>query len=142
EQVATMKTSWKERIQYGVVCKSLPNIGYVPIATLEDIAPTRNWDNFNHKDDYNLNGLPKPNVDLVMLEGRSAFTFHYVLKKPVRVKASIYSFAYGVNPSIVKDWLKQLGEIKGLGDKHNSSEGYGCFTVKAFNVVKDTEIAF
>lgn len=141
--VATMKSTWKDRIQYGVVCKSLPQAGYVPIASLDDIAPSRNWDSFQHKVDYDLNKLPKPNVEVIITErGTSIFALHYVLNKPVTVKASIYCFAYGIEPESVKTWLKEMGPIKGLGDMHSSSAGYGCFKVKSFKVVEEKEIPF
>lgn len=143
EQVATMKTSWKDRIQYGVVCKSLPTAGYIPIASLEDIAPARNWHTFPHREDYDLNGLPEPNVEVVLTaEGRSIFALHYVLKKPVTVKVAIYSFAYGVRTEIVEEWLKVLGVVKGLGDMHNSSAGYGTFTIKSFKMAEEKELNF
>jgi len=143
EQVATMKSSWKSRIQYGIVCKSLPEPGYVPIATLKDISPARNWDSFRHKEEYELNGLPQPNVEVILTEKKtSVFAFHYVLSKPVTVKCVIYGFAYGVTPENVEGWLRELGEIKGLGDMHNSSAGYGCFQVKEFKILEDKEINF
>jgi len=142
EQVATMKSSWKERIQYGVVCKSLPEPGYVKIATIKDIAPPRNWHTFSNTDQYDLNDMPEPNVEVVKTDRGSVFAFHYVLLNPITVKCLIYSFAYGVTPKVVEGWLRDLGEIKGIGDMHNSSAGYGCFTVKAFEVLEDKEIAF
>jgi len=142
EQVATMKSSWKDRVQYGVVCKSLPNPGYVPIAKLEDIAPSRNWNSFQHKDEYELNGLPEPNVELVVTDRGSIFALHYVLNKPVTVKAEIYSFAQGITPENVEEWLRVLGRVKGLGDMHNSSAGYGTFEVKSFKVIEEKELAF
>lgn len=143
EQVATMKSSWKDRIQYGVVCKSLPNAGYVPIAELKDIAPSRNWISFQHKDEYDFNGLPEPNVEVVITDrGTSVFALHYVLNHPITVKVAIYSFAYGIRPENVEEWLTTLGKIKGLGDMHNSSAGYGCFEVKSFNIVEEKELSF
>lgn len=143
EQISTMKTSWKDRIQYGVVCKSLPTPGYVPIANLKDIAPSRNWDSFQHKERYDLNDLPEPNVELVITDrGTSIFALHYVIKTPITVKALIYGFAYGVTPENVEQWMRELGEIKGLGDMHNSSAGYGCFNVKKFEILEDKEIDF
>lgn len=143
EQITTMKSSWKDRAQYGVVVKSLPTPGYVPIATLMDIAPSRNWSSFQRAGDYDLNNLPKPNVELIITDkGTSVFALHYVLSKPVTVRCTIYGFAYGITPEVVEGWLRDLGEIKGLGDMHSSSASYGCFTVKRFEVIEDKEIAF
>ena len=143
EQVATMKTSWKDRIQYGIVCKSLPEPGYVPIAKLEDISPSRNWHTFSKTDQYDLNDLPEPNVELIRTEkGMTIFAFHYVISKLIIVKAVIYGFAYGVTPEVVEGWLRDLGDIKGLGDMHNSSAGYGCFQLKEFKLLEEKEIAF
>ena len=143
QQIATMKTSWKDRIQYGMICKSTPKAGYVPIAKLTDIEPSRNWHSFQHAEDYTLNGLPEPNVEVIMTEQkRSIFAMYYVLKEPIKLKVQIFSYAYGVYPEIVEEWLRTLGSIHGLGDLHNSSEGFGCFHVLDFKVVEDKELAF
>ena len=142
EQVGTMKVSWKDRIQYGLVCKSLPEPGYVKIATLKDIAPARNWHTFSKAEGYDLNELPEPNVEVIQTDRGSVFGLHYVLSNPITVKCIIYCFAYGVTPQVVEGWLRDLGEIKGLGDMHNSSAGYGCFNVKNFEVLEDKEINF
>jgi hypothetical protein len=142
EQVMTMKTSWRDKIQYGVVCKSLPQAGYVPIAELKDIAPSRNWDSFQYKDEYDLNGLPKPNVEVIITDRGSIFALHYVLNKPITVKSAIYCFAHGVNSESVEEWLRSLGQVKGLGDLHNSSAGYGTFKVNSFKLVEEEELAF
>lgn len=141
--VGTMKSTWKDRIQYGVICKSLPEAGFIPIASIEDIAPSRNWENFQHKDMYDLNKLPKPNVEVIITErGTSVFALYYVLSKPVIVKASVHCFAYGIEPETVETWLKEMGIIKGLGDMHSSSAGYGCFKVRSFKIVEEKEIPF
>lgn len=143
EQVATMKSSWKDRVQYGVVCKSLPEPGYVPIANLNDIAASRNWESFQKKEDYVLGDLPAPNVEMIITErGSSIFAMHYVLQNPVSVKARIYCFAYGIRPDSVKEWLETLGEIKGVGDMHSASAGYGCFKLKSFKIVEEKELSF
>lgn len=142
EQVATMKSSWKDRIQFGLICKSLPEPGYVKIATLKDIAPARNWKTFSKADLYDLNKLPEPNVEMIQTDRGSIFAFHYVLLNPITVRFLIYCFAYGTTPQVVEGWLRELGEVKGLGDMHNSSAGYGCFTVNSFKVLEDKEINF
>lgn len=143
EQVATMKKSWKERVQYGIVAKSLPQPGYVPIATIKNLAPSRNWHTFRKQGEYELGELPEPNFELIRTEkGASVFALHYVLNKPITVKCHIYGFAYGITPENVEQWMRELGIIKGLGDMHNSSAGYGCFTVKNFKVLEDKEIDF
>lgn len=142
-QVTTMKSSWKDRIQHGVICKSLPEVGYVPISKLEDILSSRNWSSFQHKDNYDLNDLPEPTVEVIITDqGRSIFGMHYVLGKPVNVKVAIYGFAYGVHWKIVEEWMKTLGEIRGLGDMHSSSEGYGTFKVLDYHLVEEKEISF
>jgi hypothetical protein len=143
EQVMTMKPTWRDKVQYGIVCKSQPNPGYVPIATLKDIEPSRNWGSFQHKDEYDLNGLPEPNVETILTrDGRSVFSFHYVLNKPITCKATIYCFAGGITPESVEEWLKTLGKFKGLGDLHNTSAGYGTFEVKSFKLLEEKEITF
>lgn len=143
EQVMTMKTTWKEKVQYGMVCKSLPKTGYIPISKLEGIAPPRNWASFQHKEEYDLNGLPEPNVEVILTEqGRSIFAFHYILKNPIMVKVAIYCFASGIRPEVVEEWMRTLGKVKGLGDLHNSSAGYGCFEVKGFKLVEEKELSF
>lgn len=140
--VVTMKSSWKDKIQYGIVCKSLPQAGYIPIANIEDIQPSRNWDSFQKKDDYSLGSLPKPNEEMVMNErGEQIFAFHYVLNKNISTKALIHCFA-PIEPEVVKMWLKEIGPIKGLGDLHSSSEGYGCFSLKSFKIIEQKEIPF
>jgi len=141
--VATMKPSWRDKIQHGIVCKSLPNSGYVPIAKISDIAPSRNWHTFQHKDEYNLNNLPEPNVEVIVTErGGSIFAMHYVLSKPVKVNVAIYGYAQGIDWRTVKEWMKTLGAIRGLGDMHASSEGYGTFKVLKFKLISEKEIAF
>jgi len=143
ETVATMKPSWRDKIQYGVVCKSLPNAGYNPIATISDIAPSRTWQTFQRKDEYDLNGLPEPEVEVIITErGQSIFAMHYVLAKPVKVGVTIYGFAQGIHWQTIKEWMQKLGEIRGLGDKHSSSEGYGTFKVLKFKKIKEEEISF
>jgi hypothetical protein len=143
EQVMTMKPTWRDRIQYGIVCKSLPTAGYVPIASLKDVEKSRNWSSFRNKDEYDLNGLPEPNVETVMTkDGRSVFSFHYVLNKPITVRAMIYCFASGITAESVEEWLRTLGKVKGIGDLHNSSAGYGTFEVKSFKIKEEKEIAF
>jgi hypothetical protein len=143
EQVVTMKPSWRDRIQNGVVCLSLPTHGFNPIAKLEDIAPSRNWRTFSHREEYDLNGLPEPNVEVIRnTEGKTIFAFHYVLSKPVTVKVAIYSIAGGVRPESVEGWLREIGPMKGLGDMHTSSTGYGLFTLKSFKVAEEKELNF
>ncbi len=142
EQVTTMKKSMADSVQYGIVCKSLPKAGYVKIAELSDIAPSRNWASFNNKDEYVLGDLPEPNVELVQTKTGSAFTFHYVIGTPVLVKTKIHGFAHNITPEALKNWMENLGEIKGLGDRHNSSEGYGTFTLKSYEIVEDMQIQF
>ena len=143
EVVATMKPTWKDRIQYGVVCKSLPTPGYVPIATLKDVLPSRNWKSFAHQAAYDLSGLPEPNVEMILTEkGTSVFAMHYVLSRPITGKCAIYGFAQGVTPEICEEWLNELGEVRGLGDKHSSSESYGTFKLKEFKIIEKKEIAF
>ena len=142
EQVMTMKPSLRDRIQYGVICKSLPETGFNPIATIDDFMPSRNWESFKGYDQYDLNGLPAPNVECIQTQkGMSIFAMHYVIKKDVEVKARIYCFAQ-IPVSAMESWLKTLGQVKGLGDKHNSSEGYGCFDVKDFHQVSELELNF
>jgi hypothetical protein len=141
--VATMKPTWKDRVQHGIVCKSLPNSGFIPIAKLSDIAPSRNWHSFQHKDMYDLNGLPEPNVEVITTEkGGSIFSMYYVLSKPVKVKVAIYGFAQGITWQNVKEWMETLGQIRGLGDKHTSSEAYGTFKVLSFELKEEKEVAF
>lgn len=143
EQVATMKPSWRDKIQYGIVCKSLPKPGYTPIAKIKNIGPSKNWANFQHKEEYNLGNLPEPNVEVIQTEdGRSVFSLHYVLNRAIIVKAAIYCFAQGINSESVKEWLETLGQIKGLGDMHSSASSYGTFTVKSFKVTQEKEIPF
>jgi len=143
QQIATMKSSWKDRIQYGIICKSTPQAGYVPTANIKDIEPSRNWHSFQHAEDYDLNGLPEPNIEVIMTEQkRSIFAMYYVLNKQIKVKVEIYSYAYGIYPEIVEEWLRTLGSIHGLGDMHNSSEGFGCFKVLDFKVVEEKKLNF
>jgi hypothetical protein len=142
EQVMTMKTTWRDKIQHGVVCKSLPTAGYIPIAKLKDIEPSRNWSSFQHKDEYDLNGLPEPNVEVIQTDRGSVFSFHYVLDKPVTARAVIYCFASGITAQSVEEWLRTLGKVKGIGDLHNSSAGYGTFEVKSFKLIEEKEITF
>jgi len=140
--VATLKSSWRNKVQYGMICKSLPNPGYVPIAKITDIEPSKDWHSFPHAEDYDLGGLPEPNVEVVVLDRGSIFALHYVINKPVIVQAEIFCFARGINAENVKDWMETIGSYKGLGDLHNSSEGYGCFKVKKFEVKEEKTIHF
>lgn len=143
QQIATMKSSWRNRIQYGVVCKSLPEPGYNAIGELSDILPSINWHSFSERSNYEVNELPEPNVEQITTEKkRSLFTLHYVLGKQIHVSAEIYCYAYGVHPESMEDWLRTLGIVHGLGDMHNSSAAYGTFSVKKFEITEDKEIRF
>lgn len=142
EQIFTLKPSLRDKIQFGVICKSLPETGFNAIATIEDFEPSRSWESFKDANKYDLNGLPAPNVECIQTQTKtSIFAMHYVIHKDVEVKARIYCFAQ-IADSAMESWLKTLGQIKGLGDKHNSSEGYGCFDVKDFHMIKTEEINF
>lgn len=141
--IASSKKSMVDTVQHGVICKSLPQAGYIPIATLNDIQHSRTWHSFPHRGEYDLNGLPEPEVEPIQTKiGTMIFSMWYVLGKPIVAKAMIYSFAYGIRPEAVENWLRVVGEIKGLGDKHSSSEAYGCFTVKNFRLVNEQELSF
>ena len=133
----------RDTLGYGVVCKSLPQAGYVPIAKLSDILPSRSWESFSHKGEYILNHFPAPEVEAILTtEGRSVFSFHYVIGKPVTAQAKIYCFARGFTPDNMKNWLVELGPIKGIGDKYSSSEGFGTFTLKEWKVESNRELLY
>ena len=143
EVVGTMKQSAKDKIQYGLVSKSLPQPGYIPIAKITDIASSTNWASFQHVGEYDLHGLPEPNVEVMQTpDKRTIFALHYVLDKVITVKATIYCFAHGISAESVKDWLETLGPVKGLGDLHSSSAGYGTFTLKSFVLKGERELHF
>jgi hypothetical protein len=131
EQALTLGGQTKrDLLSYGVICKSLPKSGFAPIANISEIAKSRTWESFSHKDDYVLGTLPAPEVEVIITEHGSIFSLYYVLEKPIDLQARIFSFARGLGPDLVKDWLQKLGEAKGLSDKHNSSAGYGTFILK------------
>jgi hypothetical protein len=144
EVVKTMKPTMADRVNYGLAVKSLPTPGYVPVASIDQIRASKSWKTFQHKDKYVLNGLPEPEVEVIVTKDPkkpSIFALHYVLEKPVTTKAVIYCLgATGFRPDAVKGWLETLGPLKGLGDLHNS--GFGYFTVKDFKVVNEVELKF
>lgn len=132
----------RDAVSYGVVCKSLPEPGYVKIGELSDIAQSRTWDSFQKKDDYNLNGFPAPEVAAMLSkEGRSIFAMWYIIQKPIDLSAKIFSFGRGLRPDLIKNWLETVG-INGLGDKHNASEGYGSFTLKDWKFLGERPIEY
>lgn len=141
EQILTVKPSMAKRIQYGVVCKSLPNHGPIPIATVKDIAPSKSWRSFKDAELYELDGMPEPETEFIITrEGKSVASIYYVLSKPAEVEVEIQSFAMGVNPDAVRDWLETLGPIRGLGDKH--SQGFGTFELLSFGEVERRKLTF
>lgn len=141
EQMKTLKPSMVPKLQYGLVCKSLPTSGFVPIAKLSNISKETNWDTFAEKESYELGDLPKPNADFVVTpDGRNVTSCYYVLENPIEVEVVIQSFAAGVHPDAVKDWLESLGPIRGLGDKH--SAGFGTFELLEFKEVERKELTF
>jgi hypothetical protein len=85
--------------------------------------------------------MPEPEAEFVLTpDGRTAASLYYVLKNPVEAEVEIKSFASGVNPSAVEDWLRTIGSIKGIGDKHNS--GFGVFELLNFQVTERKELTF
>jgi len=62
---------------------------------------------------------------------RSTTTYWLTLDKPVKIQVRIMSFARSIEPSMVEEALREIGQATGLGDKH--SQGYGTFTVKKFS---------
>jgi len=143
EQMMTVTPSLVPRIQYGVMCKSLPQAGMVPVATVEDVAPSRSWGSFKDADNYELNGMPEPEAEfLISKDGRSVSCLYYILKKPIEVEVEIQCFASGVRSEAVKNWMETLGTAKGLGDKHNVSEGFGTFDVLNYEVTERKELTF
>ena len=141
EQMKTLKPSMVTRIQYGVSCKGLPNGGYIRVATIDDVAPSKSWASFRSRENYELNGMLEPEAEFVItVDGRTAESIYYVLKNPVEVEVEIKSFASGVNSNAVEDWLKTLGPMKGIGDKHNS--GFGTFELLNFEVTERKELTF
>jgi len=109
EQMKTVKPSMVARLQYGMVCKSIP-IGFVPVGVIKDVATSNSWASFQHVEDYELNGLPEPEAEYLMNDaGKQVTSIYYVLPGPVDVEVEIQVFANGVNPDAVKNWLETLG---------------------------------
>jgi len=143
EQMTTVKPSLVPRVQYGVVCRSLPKVGMVQVATIDDVAPSRTWASFKDAENYDLDGKPEPEAEfLISKDGRSVSALYYVLGKPIEVEVEIQSFANGVRSEAVENWLRTLGSMKGLGDKHNVSEAFGTFEVLSYEVTERKELKF
>ncbi|MCL4518348.1 MAG: hypothetical protein M1587_04040 [Thaumarchaeota archaeon] len=133
----------RDALNYGVICKTLPTSGYAKVAKLSDIAPSHTWESFIKKGDYVLNSLPEPEVEAVLTkEGKSIFALFLVLGKDVEMKARIHSFARGIDHDLIQNWLTELGPIKGLGDKHNSSSNFGTFDVKEFKFLGERDLKY
>lgn len=156
EVVLTTKPSMVKKIQYGLFIKSQPNPGMnsLPLvedkeklATLEDIAPSKTWSRFQHRDmyelEYNSIKLPEPEVDHLIsgTTGMSIFRLFYILKKTVRVNVNIFCFVQ-LSPDALKEWMTDIGAYKGIGDCHSAPEGYGLFTVRKFDVVEEKNLSF
>ena len=151
EVVLTTKPSLAKKIQYGLFAKSLPKPGLNPLqlvengkyATLDDIAPSKTWKNFQYKDLYELGSFPEPEVEHLIsgTTGTSIFRQFYVLEKNVIAKANIFCLAQ-ISPNVIESWLREIGEYKGLGDCHSAPECYGTFTVRDFHTIEEKKIVF
>lgn len=144
EQALTLGGETKrDLVGFGVSAQTSPSPGFVPVGTLDDLAPSSTWGSFKDKDTYMLNGFPPPEVEgMITTEGRSVYAMFFVLAKPVQVKVKVSCFARGFTHEQLKDWMEQLGGLKGLGDKHNSSSGYGLFSVKEFKFIGEKVLQY
>lgn len=137
QQSRTVKPSLADALRYGLKCDSVPAPGSVEVAKTKDITPNSA---FLEKDktEYYLGeelekvGYPFKEVFSVTEGGkmRSVFAFHYIIDKPIPVKAKIHSFARGFLPGSAEEMLKKIGVIIGLGDRY--AQGYGCFKLIDF----------
>lgn len=137
QQAKTVKPSLADALRYGLKCDSLPEPGSIEVAKQEDIVSNSD---FSEKDklEYYLGdelekvGYPFKEVFSVTERGarRSVFAFNYIIDKPIKVEAKIYSFARGFMPDSAKEMLENLGVIMGIGDRY--AQGYGCFKLLDF----------
>ena len=133
----------RDVVAFGVTCRTIPKPGHTPVGTLAGVTPSRTWGTFVHRGDYVLNGLPEPEVEaMITAEGRSVYAMYYVLSTPVEVKVRVDSFARGITFDMLKDWMENIGQLKGLGDKHNASSGYGQFTVKESKLLGEHQLQY
>ncbi|MDE2439208.1 MAG: hypothetical protein KGN01_07515 [Patescibacteria group bacterium] len=137
----------RDAISYGVSCVSLPNAGYIPIGDVSMFAPSRTWQNFKDKAKYILNGLPEPEVENIQTKSAtgkvtSVFCLFYVMKESIDIQARIYCAGQGLDSIYIEDWLRKLGPIFGLGDKHNSSSRYGRFEVLEYKLAEKVIIQY
>lgn len=132
KQLPLIRSSYQEQVQAIKVFPS-DNCGlWEPVAEAKDLVGTNNQpeDNMSYPE-----GLAFPNkAHIVVDDGRggtrSTTTYWLVLNSPVTIKVRIMSFARSIEPSMVEEALREIGQATGLGDKH--SQGYGTFEVKAF----------
>jgi hypothetical protein len=145
EQARTLGGETKsDSVRMGLSIQSLPTPGLVRLpATVADFRPSRSWDRFQKRDQYKLNGFPAPEVEVISaIDGSPRFALSYTLAKPVEVSARIFCFVPSLDWERVENWLAILGQVKGLGDRHNDSAAYGRFVIKASGKPVEKEIKY
>jgi hypothetical protein len=143
EQVKILKPSAGEAVQYGIKTKGIPS-DVIPIGNVSELEGDSNFPEKDKQDYIAPNGLPYPYKETIIVKEkgsiRSTFSFHYVLRKPIKCKVEIFCFARNISPESVKELIEQLGSYTGLGDKH--SQGYGHFKLINFTVKQKGNINF
>jgi hypothetical protein len=145
EQARTLGGETKsDAIRMGLSIQSLPAPGLVRLpATVADFRPSRSWDHFQKREQYKLNGFPAPEVEVISaIDGSPRFALSYTLGKSVDISARIFCFVPSLDWERVENWLTVLGQVKGLGDRHNDSAAYGRFAVKHADKPVSVEIKY
>lgn len=132
KQLPLLRSSYKEQVN---ALKVFPSDGanlWEPIAEAKELVGSDKApeDNMEYPE-----GLAFPNkAHIVVADAkggtRSTTTYWLTLNRPVTIHVRIMSFARSIEPSMIEEALREIGQATGLGDKH--SQGYGVFTVKSF----------
>jgi len=132
KQLPLLRSSYAEQVQ---AVKVFPINGsglWEPIAKPEELSGTETAPEDNMSYPENL-AFPFKN-HIVVDDGRggtrSTTTYWLTLNRPTLVQVKIMSFARSLEPNMIEEALREIGQATGLGDKF--SQGYGTFIVKSF----------
>jgi hypothetical protein len=132
KQLPLLRSSYADQVQAVKTFPADDQELWEPIADANELegVSTAPEDNMSYPE-----GIPFPNKTHIVVDDskggtRSTTTYWLTLNRPTIVQIRIMCFARSIEPDMIHEAFREIGQATGLGDKH--SQGFGTFVVKKF----------